>query len=151
MNAPAGGARPPRHRRFRPLVIGIVVAGAGALLAAKVLSGNLVYFRTPSELAASRPAVAERLRLGGMVVPDSIRRQPDSLVFTLTDGAAEVAVVYRGVPPALFRGNQGAVVEGAFDGTGVFQSDSVMIRHSNEYRGAGNSHRQVQTPAIGSP
>jgi cytochrome c-type biogenesis protein CcmE len=125
-------------RRARKLLI-----GGGVILlvlAALVVTGlrqSVVYFVTPSELrAATGQTAGKAYRLGGMVVPGSLRKDPATLrqEFLLTDGKTQVPVRFRGVPPDLFGEGRGAVVEGTLGGDGTFQASSIMAKHSEEYK-----------------
>jgi cytochrome c-type biogenesis protein CcmE len=125
-------------RRARKFVIGgaLIALVLGVLVVTGVRQ-SLVYFVTPSELrAASAPASGKAYRLGGMVVPGSLRRDPTTLRydFVLTDGRERVPVHFRGVPPDLFAEGRGAVVEGTLGADGVFQASTIMAKHSEEYR-----------------
>ncbi|MBW3606334.1 MAG: cytochrome c maturation protein CcmE [Actinobacteria bacterium] len=122
----------------RPGVRLLIVAGVALVAVGTVasvgLGDNLVYYRTPAELSVSPAAPAERVRLGGLVVDGSVRRGDDGVTFVLTDGTAEVTVVHGGDPEGVFAEGQGAVVEGVMAEDGVFRSDLLMVKHSNEYR-----------------
>lgn len=99
------------------------------------LSGSLVYFVTPTELLERDASVAgERFRLGGQVVPGSTETVDGGVRFIVTDGATRITVVNTSDPPALFRAGIGVVVEGTLGDDGVFRSDSMLIKHSEEYR-----------------
>jgi cytochrome c-type biogenesis protein CcmE len=120
-------------RRGRTLVaVALLAAGLG-WVAVRGLSGNLVYYQTPSDLAG-RPAAGERLRLGGYVLPGSVERTGSSVRFVVTDGAAHTSVVNTGGVPSLFQAGQGVVVEGVLGEDGAFHADTVLVKHSNEYR-----------------
>lgn len=113
------------------------IAGAIVFLVSGSLEENIVYFLTPSELAAKGESVVnEPVRLGGRVVPGSVDWSPESteLKFRLTDGTDTVAVESSGAPPAMFREGQGVVVEGRIGTDGRFRSTNLMVKHSNEYR-----------------
>lgn len=110
----------------------VLLAGVGLLVAA-TLQDTLTYYRTPSEVAAGGPATDERIRVGGQVVPGSVRRSGGRVQFRLTDGSQEITVVQRGGVPGTFREGEGAVVEGLLGGDGVFRADTVVVRHDNEY------------------
>lgn len=123
----------------RPIIIGAVVAlvGAFAYLAYGGVEENLVYFLTPSELVAKGDGVVGRpVRLGGQVVPGSVQWNAETLhlAFRVTDGTKEVAVQSSGAPPQMFRAGIGVVVEGKLGKSGTFDSHSLMVKHSNEYR-----------------
>ncbi|MGH2658308.1 MAG: cytochrome c maturation protein CcmE [Actinomycetota bacterium] len=121
--------------RVRALVaLAVAAAGLGWVLT-RGLSGNLVYFLTPTELLASGPdAVGERVRLGGQVVPGSVDDGSSAVRFVVTDGTTRVTVVGPGEVPALFRSGIGVVVEGIYGADGAFHADTVLIKHSEEYR-----------------
>lgn len=118
--------------RGRLVTVAAVVVVGLALLGAGGLRDALVYYRTPSEVVAAPPAANERFRLAGLVVDGTLERHGDVVEFVLTDGVQDVPVENRGEVPQLLREGLGAVVEGTFSG-GVFSSDLVMVKHSNEY------------------
>ncbi|MFG1951617.1 cytochrome c maturation protein CcmE [Micromonospora sp. NPDC048830] len=124
-----------RRRAGRAAVVA-VLAAAGALLVAAALADTLTYYRTPAEVLGDPAAARDRVRLGGDVVPGSLRRDGDLLVFRLAEGGREITVEQRGVPPETFREGEGAVVEGTLSPDGVFHADHVVVRHGNEYRPA---------------
>jgi cytochrome c-type biogenesis protein CcmE len=111
----------------------LFVAGALAWVAVRGLSGNLVYYRTPSEVVAEGEP-GERMRVGGYVEPGSARRMGDGVQFIVTDGTSRLTVVGGGDVPALFREGQGVVVEGTWGADGLFHADTVLVRHDSEYR-----------------
>jgi cytochrome c-type biogenesis protein CcmE len=114
-------------------LLGLILAAGVALLVVAGLQGTVVYYRTPSELA-TRPATGERIRLGGQVLPGSVRRDGNLIHFRLTDGHRQVEVVQSSGVPATFREGGGAVVEGMLAADHVFHADRVEVKHSNEYR-----------------
>lgn len=126
-----GGSR----RILLPLAL-VILVGGFAYLSYGGVGDNLVYFLTPAELLAKGPSVYDRpVRLGGVVVPNSVEWNADALDlrFGLTDGLKTVMVHAHGAPPQMFRGNIGVVVEGKYDQSGVFESHNLMVKHSNEY------------------
>ncbi len=141
---PAAGPTPSRAPSSRnpsrkPLAIGalVVLVGAFSYLMWGGLEDNIVYFLTPNELIAKGDGVIDRpVRLGGQVVPGSVVWNADALDlrFRVTDGTQEIEVHSTGAPPQMFRAGIGVVVEGKYARSGVFQSHSLMVKHSNEYR-----------------
>lgn len=132
--APAPAARPARRRLpWRLLTVAAVTLTAVAVLAGAGLSDSVVYYKTTSELVADRSLEGQRLRVGGLVVPGSVRRQADGVRFTLSDGVQDVPVVNAGQPRGVFTEGQGALVEGVLGADGVFRSDLLLVKHSNEY------------------
>ena len=135
--------------RFRLAVVGVVAVAALGLVAASGLRDSLVYYQTPSELLAQASAGRERLRLGGMVQPGSVRQDGDIVMFLLTDGAADVPVAHRGDPPGVFQEGQGALVEGTLAPDGTFHSDFLIVKHSNEYRGPDGEVYDAEAVSVG--
>lgn len=116
------------------LFVGLaLIAGSLAWVGTRGLSGNLVYYRTPSEIV--REGVAgDAVRLGGQVVPGSARETADGLVFLVTDGTTRISVVSPGGAPSLFRDGQGVVVEGRYRSDGAFHAENVFVKHGAVYR-----------------
>lgn len=112
-----------------------VIAAALGYLVYSGVSQSVVYFVTPSELAAA-PVAGKSYRLGGMVLPGSVKWDAHavSLTFTLSDGTSTVPVRHTGAPPDLFGEGRGAVVEGTWSGDGFFRSSLIMAKHSEEYK-----------------
>ena len=120
--------------RVRLLVVGVSAAAAVGALAVVGLGEAAVYYRTPTEVLEQPPSLGDRLRLGGLVLPGSVRSDGTTVRFELSDGVTGLSVVHRGDPSGVFQEGQGAVVEGVLDADGSFRSDLVMVKHSNEYR-----------------
>jgi cytochrome c-type biogenesis protein CcmE len=98
---------------------------------------NIVYFVTPGELLAKGPdAYEKQIRLGGQVMPGTVQWNADALDlrFMLQDEDGQVTVHSTKAPPAMFREGQGVIVEGRLNREGIFESSTVMVKHSNEYR-----------------
>ena len=109
----------------------LAVAG---LLVMFALRDTIVFFHTPSAVAQGKVQPGQRFRLGGLVKEGSVQRGagPD-VAFAITDTAATLPVVYRGVLPDLFREGQGVVAEGRIDAGGVFRADTVLAKHDETY------------------
>jgi cytochrome c-type biogenesis protein CcmE len=120
-----------RYRAFLIPAIGLIVVLVG-FLAYGLLNDSLVYFKTPTELQ-SEPVRDSRLRLGGQVVGGTVVQQVDSVSFEIGDGTTAVAVRHEGAPSQLFAEEIGVVVEGRWDGS-VFYSDTMLIKHDEQYR-----------------
>lgn len=118
----------------RLLVVAAVTVAALGMLAASGLGSNLVYYRTPTEVAADPPPPSERVRLGGMVATGSVSERGGTVRFVLTDGAADVTVLHSGDPGGVFQEGQGALVEGHMSPDGTFRSDLLMVKHDNTYQ-----------------
>jgi cytochrome c-type biogenesis protein CcmE len=123
------------NRRGKFMVGGLVIVTAIAYLIWAGVSQSVVYFVTPSELLAA-PVASKTYRLGGLVLPGSLKWEPKSLdlSFTLSDGKANVSVKHKGAPPDLFAEGRGAVVEGAWSREGFFKASLILAKHSEEYK-----------------
>jgi len=124
-----------KQKRLGLLVLGLIALGGATALVLVAFSDNLVFFFSPSELRAKAVAADRRVRIGGLVEAHSLSRAADgrTVSFRLTDGAADVAVVYEGTLPDLFREGQGAVAEGKLLPDGVFAASSVLAKHDENY------------------
>lgn len=122
-----------KQRRLTMIGIAGVVLAAAVGLVLFALSDRIVFFNSPSDIAASTPPAGQRIRLGGLVAEGSVTKGADGRVdFAVTDGSATLPVVYRGILPDLFREGQGVVVEGTMNG-GAFMADTVLARHDERY------------------
>jgi cytochrome c-type biogenesis protein CcmE len=119
--------------RLRVVVLLLLIAGSLAWVGTNALSGNLVYYVTPTELLHQHPAPDERLRLGGQVVPGSVHDAADGVDFVVTDGETRMTVVHTGGTPSLFRTGIGVVLEGTYGADGAFHSDTMLVKHSEQY------------------
>ena len=122
-----------RKRRLLLIAAALTILSLAAGLALSALRDSILFFVTPSELAAKPAESGKRLRLGGLVKAGSLVREGLTARFEVTDGRASYPVVYRGTLPDLFREQQGVVAEGAFDGGGIFRADTVLAKHDERY------------------
>ena len=124
-----------KQRRLLALAVGLGLLGTSVALALFAFSNNLVFFYSPSELAAKGIGPGRRVRIGGMVEKASLVHQGDgrSVEFRVTDGKTDIAVVFSGALPDLFREGQGVVTEGRLRPDGVFAASSVLAKHDEKY------------------
>jgi cytochrome c-type biogenesis protein CcmE len=130
----------PRRRKRLFAVSSVVLVVAAAIgLMLYALNQNIDLFYTPSEIVDGKqgviPKVGQRLRIGGMVVPGSVRRNQESLVvsFDLVDTGPLVTVSYQGILPDLFREGQGIVATGVLTQTNHIEAHEVLAKHDEEY------------------
>jgi cytochrome c-type biogenesis protein CcmE len=124
----------PRARRF---VLAAVVLGGAAVavaLVANAFRSNLVFFLSPSDVAAHQAPQGAAFRVGGLVENGSVQRQADGVTvrFVVTDTAHTLPVEYRGILPDLFREGKGVVAQGRLD-NGVFRAQEVLAKHDENY------------------
>jgi len=115
----------------------LIVSAIGLMLYA--LNDSIDLFYTPSEIIegknGQKPQVGQRLRIGGMVVPGSVKRDQESLAvsFDLIDTGPTVTVTYTGILPDLFREGQGIVATGVLTGASSIKAQEVLAKHDEEY------------------
>ena len=121
-----------RPRAATVIGLALVVVAFGALVAISLTSA-LVYYVTPSELAADARAGA--VRLYGVVEPGSVRWDAGSstMSFRVSDGTTAMAVESRSLPTGLFRDGIGVVLAGRLTSPGAFFADEVLVKHSEVY------------------
>ena len=110
----ANGDRPmkPRQKRLA-IAAGIVAAvGVAAALVLNAFQSNLVFFYSPSQVAAHEAPSARTFRLGGMVEKGTLKRDGTKASFIVTDTAKSIQVHYEGILPDLFKEGKGVVAQG---------------------------------------
>jgi len=124
-----------RQRRLAVLLAALLCGGTAVALVLNAFRSNLVFFYSPSQVAAREAPLARSFRLGGLVEPKSIRREGDGLTvrFAVTDSARTVPVVYRGLLPDLFREGKGVVARGKLQEDGTFIATEVLAKHDENY------------------
>jgi cytochrome c-type biogenesis protein CcmE len=124
-----------RHKRIAFILVGLAGLGVAAYLVANAFRNNLVFFFSPTQVAAKEAPVNRTFRVGGLVQEGSLKRDSDGLTvrFTVTDTAANVPVVYKGILPDLFKEGRGCVAQGKIGTDGVFQADQVLAKHDENY------------------
>lgn len=126
-----------KPRQQRMLAVGLALAGLAiaTALTLRAFQDNMMFFIDISDVVAGEYPEERSFRIGGLVVDDSIEREPDSLEirFRVTDTRCELPVSYTGVLPDLFREGQGVVAIGRLDDTEVFVADKILAKHDENY------------------
>lgn len=126
----------PRHKRFALIIGALAVIGAAAALILNAFEENLVFFFTPSQVAAGEAPKNRAFRIGGMVKEGSVQRDGVDVRFVVTDTAHDIPVTYTGILPDLFREGKGVVAQGKLDGAGAtptFKASEVLAKHDENY------------------
>ncbi|HZE61551.1 MAG TPA: cytochrome c maturation protein CcmE [Burkholderiales bacterium] len=123
----------PRHKRMAWIAAGVAALGIATALVLTAFNKNLVFFFTPSQVAANEAPVGRTFRIGGMVVPGSLKREGVDVRFVVTDTARSMPVVYRGQLPDLFKEGKGVVAQGQLGADGVFTAREVLAKHDENY------------------
>ena len=118
----------------------IIAAGLAALAVAAGLvlnafQSNLVFFFSPSQVAANEAPRGKAFRIGGLVEAGSVKRADDGLTvrFSVTDTAHAIKVVYTGILPDLFKEGKGVVAQGRLAPNGAFEATEVLAKHDENY------------------
>src|SRR5262245_46992960 len=124
-----------RHKRIAFIVVGLAGLGLAAYLVASAFRNNLVFFFSPTQVAAKEAPVERTFRIGGLVQDGTLKRDSDGLTvrFTVTDTAASIPVVYKGILPDLFKEGRGCVAQGKLGADGVFRAEQVLAKHDENY------------------
>ncbi len=124
-----------RHKRIAFIVVGLAGLALAAYLVASAFRNNLVFFFSPTQVAAKEAPVNRTFRIGGLVEDGTLKRENDGLTvrFTVTDTAASIPVVYKGILPDLFKEGRGCVAQGKIGADGVFQAEQVLAKHDENY------------------
>jgi len=123
----------PRNRRLAAIALGVVALGIAAALVLTAFEKNLVFFFTPSQVAANEAPQGRLFRIGGMVEKGSVKRDGVEVRFVVTDTAKSIPVTYRGALPDLFREGKGVVAQGTLGADGVFRAREVLAKHDENY------------------
>jgi cytochrome c-type biogenesis protein CcmE len=115
------------------IALGVLALGVATALVLTAFQKNLVFFFTPSQVAANEAPAGRTFRIGGMVVEGSLKREGVEVRFSVTDTAKSIPVVYRGALPDLFREGKGVVAQGELGGDGVFRAREVLAKHDENY------------------
>jgi cytochrome c-type biogenesis protein CcmE len=122
----------PRRKRMA-IALGVVaVVGAATALVLNAFQSNLVFFYTPTQIAAKEAPSGRTFRLGGLVVEGSVKRDGVKVNFEVTDTAKTVPVQFSGILPDLFKEGKGVVAQGQLE-NGVFQAKEVLAKHDENY------------------
>ena len=139
----------PRHKRAAIIVAALAALGIAAALVLNAFQSNLVFFFTPSQIAAGEAPKARTFRVGGMVKAGSVQRNDLTVHFVVTDTAKEVTVSYTGILPDLFREGKGVVAQGKLADDGHFTASEVLAKHDENYMPPEAQHAVDQAQKTG--
>ena len=125
----------PRHQRMIAIAAGVSLIAIAVALVLNAFQGNVVFFFSPSQVAAKEAPLEKTFRVGGMVEKGSFKRLPDGLTvqFVVTDTAKSIPVMYTGILPDLFKEGKGVVTQGRLGPDGVFRATEVLAKHDENY------------------
>jgi len=123
----------PRHKRAAIIVGGVAAVAVAAYFVLNAFNSSLVFFFTPTQIAAGEAPHNRTFRVGGMVKEGSVKRDNLTVSFIVTDSAKEVPVSYTGILPDLFREGKGVVAQGKLNDAGQFGATEVLAKHDENY------------------
>ena len=125
----------PRTRRLGWILGGLALLGIAATLVLNAFQSNLVFFFTPTQVAAHEAPQGRAFRIGGLVENGSLSREANSLTvhFRVTDTARTISVAYTGLLPDLFKEGKGVVAQGTLAPDGTFHATEVLAKHDENY------------------
>ncbi|MFT5806417.1 MAG: cytochrome c-type biogenesis protein CcmE [Moritella dasanensis] len=133
---------PRRKKRLSIALVIIIGLGTMTGLVLYALKQNIDLFYTPSQLVEGlgedkvKPEIGQRLRIGGLVMPGTVKRNMEDLKvsFVLSDdNGGLVTLEYEGILPDLFREGQGIVAQGVLKSANVISASEVLAKHDEEY------------------
>ena len=124
-----------KRRRLYVVLLGLSTLAVAAALVLTAFEDNIVFFYSPTDVATKDLSSDRRIRIGGIVVDDSVKKKADGVTFEfqVTDVENTVKISYRGILPDLFREGQGIVAGGKLGAGGVFVADEVLAKHDENY------------------
>jgi len=120
--------------RIKFLMILMLLLTIVIFLILKSLEENIVYFFSPTEIYdKSNISLNEKIRIGGLVKEESIKKDQTSIKFIITDLKNEIIVSYNGSVPNLFSEGKGVIAEGQLKDKKYFVADSILAKHDENY------------------
>lgn len=125
----------PRHKKLTIIIVSVAALGLAVTLVLDAFQSNLVFFFSPTQVAANEAPQGKSFRIGGLVEEGSVKRQSDGVTvsFVVTDTAKFIPVLYTGILPDLFKEGKGVVAQGKLSPDGVFLADEVLAKHDENY------------------
>jgi cytochrome c-type biogenesis protein CcmE len=123
----------PRRKRLVVILAGVATLGVATALVLNAFQSNLVFFFTPSQIAAGEAPKDRTFRIVGMVKAGSVQRKDLTVHFVVTDTVRETPVTYTGILPDLFREAKGVVAQGRLGTDGLFVASEVLAKHDENY------------------
>ncbi|MBL8395275.1 MAG: cytochrome c maturation protein CcmE [Candidatus Accumulibacter sp.] len=141
----------PRHKRIALILGGLAILALAATLVLNAFQSNLVFFFSPTQVAAGEAPKGKSFRIGGMVKEGSLQRQADgvTLRFVVTDTEKDMTVSYKGILPDLFQEGKGVVAQGRLGDDGLFAASEVLAKHDENYlppeaaKAVGDAHQRA--------
>ena len=121
-----------RKKRLVTVLVLLLTSGLGSMLIIKALDSNLDFFFTPSEIFKDQLPDNKRIKVGGMVLENSVIRDGTNIIFKITDYKESIQVEFDGIVPDLFKEGSGVVVLGYLDNE-ILKAEKVLAKHDENY------------------
>ena len=123
----------PRHKRAAIIMGGLAALSLASYLVLNAFQSNLVFFFSPTQVAAGEAPKERTFRIGGLVKEGTVKRDNLTVAFVVTDSAHEIPVSYTGILPDLFKEGKGVVAQGKLGMDGQFTASEVLAKHDENY------------------
>ena len=110
---------------------GIFVLTVTTMILLNAFRSGIEFYKSPTQLLELKDDTI-KLRVGGLVMRDSIKSTGVDVLFVITDGTNEIKVKYTGVLPDLFAEGRGVIVRGKLK-ENVFVASQVLAKHDEKY------------------
>ena len=121
-----------RKKRLATVFLILITSALGSFLIIRALDSNLDFFFTPSELLQENIPINKRIKVGGMVLDGSVKRDKTNISFVVTDYEGSINVEFDGLVPDLFKEGSGVVVLGYLKDK-TFIAEDVLAKHDENY------------------
>ena len=121
-----------RKQRLATVFLILITSALGSFLIIRALDSNLDFFFTPSELLQENIPNNKRIKVGGMVLDGSVKRDKTNISFVITDYEGSINVEFDGLVPDLFKEGSGVVVLGYLKDK-TFIAEDVLAKHDENY------------------
>ena len=121
-----------RKQRLATVFLILITSALGSFLIIRALDSNLDFFFTPSELLQENIPNNKRIKVGGMVLDGSVKRDKTYISFVVTDYEGSINVEFDGLVPDLFKEGSGVVVLGYLKDK-TFIAEDVLAKHDENY------------------
>ena len=120
--------------RIHFLIIFFIFLAIVIFVVLKSLEDNVVYFLSPSEIYnKTNISFNKKIRVGGLVKMNSIKKNGNSVNFIITDLKKEIVVSYTGLVPNLFSEGKGVIAEGKLKDKKYFIASKILAKHDENY------------------
>ena len=122
-----------KKKRMRIVFIsfGMFILLATTVILLFAFKSGIEFYKSPTQVLEVKDNTI-RLRVGGLVMRNSVKTVGINNSFGITDGSNEVEVQFVGVLPDLFAEGRGVIVRGQFKNN-IFVASQVLAKHDEKY------------------